>query len=140
MIKKAVFWVLVAFAAPVAASAPQSYPYLPNNNQWTGESVYEGATLILAYADGNARTFTPEQVTHFEMTASWMTGAGQAIAVLGTLDQTPKGGRCVLYLRKLTLVDMARGYANYWVQHPGEHAKSSLETLAHSMFQAPPCR
>lgn len=139
MIKKVFFWSLVAFAAPVAASSPPSYPYLPNNNQWTGENVYQGSKLILAYYDGNASKFTPEQVTQFEMTASWMSGAAQAFGAISMFDQTPRGTMCKLHIEKMTLVDVARRYANYWTASPAHHSPAALVVLANAMYAGHPC-
>jgi hypothetical protein len=133
--------VFVVFAAmllmPLRAFSAQVY--LPNNNQWAGETMYQGATLILAYDDGNARTFTPEQVVLFNMASGWFSGAGQAAAAMSLLNQTPRGGRCRMYLEQLSLVDVARKYANYWTQHPEEHGKASLAILIASMYEGHPC-
>jgi len=129
-------WIALASAPARAASAQV---YLPNNNQWTGENVYQGATLILAYADGNAGTFTPEQSTLFKMTSGWLTGAAQAMGAVETFDKTPRGSRCLSHLQQLTLVDVARKYADYWTAHPEEHNKASLAILVSSMYAGHPC-
>lgn len=137
MIKRVIL--VLGFFVAACAGRASAQTYLPNNNQWTGENVYRGAQLILAYDDGNASHFTPEQVTLFEMTSAWMTGAGQAFAAVETLDQTPRGARCVAHLQRLSLVDLARKYANYWTKHPEEHAKPSLVILLNSMYEGHPC-
>jgi hypothetical protein len=133
--------VFVVFAAmllmPLRAFSAQVY--LPNNNQWAGETMYQGATLILAYDDGNARTFTPEQVTLFNMASGWFSGAGQAAGAMSLLNQTPQGSRCLAHLQRLTLVDIARKYANYWTKHPEEHNKASLAILIAAMYEGHPC-
>lgn len=130
--------VLVALALMLARAA-SAQVYLPNNNQWTGENVYQGAVLILAYDDGNASTFSPEQVTLFNMTSGWLTGAVQMIGTVETLDKTPHGGRCLMHFKQLSLVDIARKYANYWVKHPQEHDKASLAVLIDAMYEGAPC-
>lgn len=130
---------LMAFALAIARAA-SAQVYLPNNNQWKGENVYQGAELILAYDNGNARTFTPEQVTLFNMTSGWLSGATQMLVAVGTLDPTAHGSRCLMHLNNQGLVDVARAYANYWTQHPDEHNTYALSILIRSMHNAGPCK
>jgi hypothetical protein len=134
-----VFMVIAALALiPVRTASAQVY--LPNNNQWTGETMYQGASLILAYDNGNARTFTPEQVTLFNMASGWFSGAAQTAGVLAAFDPTPRGRRCLMRLEQLTLVDIAHKYADYWTKHPEEHGKASLPILLNSMYEGHPCQ
>lgn len=133
---KALFYLtLFGVSLPLSAQV-----YLPNNNQWTGASVYDGSVLILAYNNGNARTFTPEQVTLFQLTSGWLSGAAQSIGVMETLDRSPRGARCLMSFEKLTLVDIARKYTVYWERHPAEHAKASLVILMNAMYDGHPCQ
>jgi len=138
MIRRAILALSFFVAACAGTASAQSY--LPNNNQWTGENVYRGAELILAYDDGNASKFTPEQDTLFEMTSSWMTGAAQAFASVQMLNGSASAALCRARLQKMTLVDLARNYANYWTAHPAAHNQPALGILANSLFMGPQCR
>lgn len=115
-------------------------PYLPNNAQWTGENVYQGAELMLAYDDGNAEHFSDEQSLLFEMTSSWMTGAAQGIGITQGFDKSAHGARCRMYLSSLTLVDIARKYANFWTSHPDKHSEPALVILADALLLGHPCQ
>lgn len=138
MISRAILGLGFLMAAWAAAASAQAY--LPGSNQWTGENVYRGVELILAYDDGNASKFTPEQDTLFEMTSSWMTGAAQAFASVQMLNGSASAALCRARLQKMTLVDLARNYANYWTAHPAVHNQPALGILANSLFVGPQCR
>lgn len=139
--RRAITGLLVALAvlafAPISTASAQSY--LPNNNQWAAATIYQGATLVLAYDAGNASRFSPEQVALFNLTSGWLAGAGQALATMALLDQTPHGGRCSMHLRRLTLADIARKYADYWMTHPEVHDTAAMGILINAIYGGHPC-
>jgi hypothetical protein len=93
--------ILVALLAQSAAAQDPA----PGADPWSPGNVYYGATLVLAYADGNGKNFTPEQTKRFQLTVGWLVGMGQAMTAMETLDPTPRGRRCLGHFEHLSPAD-----------------------------------